>query len=50
MADVIKAPNPDPDDQASYCDDCGAQPGEPCEAVCGCLPCMVGSVDRKADD
>jgi hypothetical protein len=50
MARIIKAPNPDAEDQASYCDDCGAEPGEPCEESCGCLPCHVGSVDRKEED
>lgn len=44
---VIKARNPDPEDQASYCDDCGAGPGEPCEADCPCLPCQLGTVDQK---
>jgi hypothetical protein len=43
---VINASNPDPDDAASYCDDCGAEPGQPCEPDCICLPCHVGSVDR----
>jgi hypothetical protein len=43
---VIKATNPDPEDAASYCDDCGAQPFQPCEPDCPCLPFSLGSVDQ----
>lgn len=44
--EVIKASNPDPDDAASYCDDCYALPGQPCEPECPCGPCELGTVDR----
>lgn len=46
--EIIKATNPDPDDAASHCDDCGAEPSQPCEPGCACLCCSIGTVDCYA--
>jgi hypothetical protein len=45
---VIPASDLDLEDQDTYCDSCGAEPGDPCAWGCGCLPCSLGTVDRIA--